>query len=314
MKKVILLLLPIFSFYFLSCDNSFSPYASFTEDYVLNGIMRGDTSYQVVTLSHSYQSNSADPLSYKADPAIVGARIEITYNNKIYVLRDSSIARTDTSHYKTPFRFYYTDSLRPAINKTISIKAVLPNGKILTADTKTPNANNIYYEFFLAESIYDFPPTEDYTTTIYWSNIGNYVYAPDMNINYQVIGDSTIYKIPLPVGFDKDGLPKYAQPTTADLLFFNPSAVRITLDELANKYGSKSKLKILDITLDLLAFDEYLSIYYSSLQLGLDGFTVRIDNPDYSNIKGGYGIFGSYEKVTHTIYFRSSYLKNLGFQ
>jgi Domain of unknown function (DUF4249) len=306
MKKIILLFSVLFSFYFLSCDNSFSPYAPFTEDYILNGIMRGDTSYQVVTLSHSYQPNSSDPLTYKTDPAVVGAKIEITYDNKIYVLRDSSIARTDTSQFDTPFRFYYTDSLRPDINKTISIKATLPNGKILTAETKTPNAINNDYDFFLLISNFFFPPTNNrHVSIVYWPNIGNYIYAPDININYQVAGDSSLYKIALPITLT---------PTKNDSLFFDSSAVRIALDELANKYGSKSKLKIINITVDLLVFDEYLSTYYLSLQLGLDEFTVRIDNPDYSNIKGGYGIFGCYEKVTHTINFTGNYLHNLGFQ
>ena len=103
MKKIILAFLVLFSFYFISCDSSFSPYAPFTEDYILNGIVRGDTSYQVVTLSHSYQPDNTDPSTYKTDPAIVGARVEITYDNKIYVLRDSSISRTDTSQFDTPF-------------------------------------------------------------------------------------------------------------------------------------------------------------------------------------------------------------------
>jgi hypothetical protein len=313
MKKVILLVSVLSSIYFLSCDNSFSPYAPFKEDYILNGIMRGDTSYQVVTLSHSYQPDNSNPLTYKTDPAIIGAHIEITYDNKIYVLRDSSIARTDTSQFDTPFSFYYTDSLRPDINKKISIKAVLPNGKILTAETTTPNANSNYYDFFEPTSDIIFPPNNGRSPVINWKNLGNYIYAPDLNINYQVAGDSDLYKIELPVRFDADGAPVYAQPTNADFMSFDSSAVRVTLDKLADKYGGKSKVKIINITLNLLVFDEYLSIYYSSLQLGLNGFTVTIDNPDYSNIKGGYGIFGCYEKVTLPIYITSNYLNQLGF-
>ena len=173
MKKVIFIsLLILLSFYFLSCDNSFSPYAPFTEDYILNGIIRGDTSYQVVTLTHSYQPDGSDPLAYKNDPAIVGARVEITYDNKIYVLRDSSITSIDTLHFDSLFRFYYTNDLGPDVNKTISIKAVLPNGKVLTADTKTPNTGtSIYgYDFFEFTSDFDFPPPKGNRSFVYWKN------------------------------------------------------------------------------------------------------------------------------------------------
>ena len=316
-KKVILLFLLLISLYFISCDDSFNPYAPFTEDYILNGIIRGDTTYQVVTLTHSYQPKSTDPLTYKNDPAIVGARVELTYDNKVYELRDSSITRTDISHFDIPFRFYYTNNLRPDVNKTISIKVVLPNGKFLEAETKTPNASkysffNIFYPTYHTD--FSFPPDTGTKSYVYWENVGSYVYAPDININYQVTGDSTFYKIAVPVSFNEDGTPEYAQPTRDDFLSFNASAVRKTLDELANKYGSASKLKIINITVDMQIYDEYLSIYYSSIELGLDGFTIRIDTPDYSNIKGGYGIFGCYIKMHHTISFRSDYLNSLGFQ
>ena len=66
--------------------------------------------------------------------------------------------------------------------------------------------------------------------------------------------------------------------------------------------------------MDLLIFDEYLSSYYSSIQLGVSGFTIRIDDPDFSNIKGGLGIFGSYVRTKYTLRFSSPYLKSLGFQ
>ena len=84
MKKVILLMPLLVSLYFISCDDSFNPYAPFTGDYILNGIMRGDTSYQVVTLTHSYQPKSTDPLTYKNDPAII-AILESIVSNPIAV-------------------------------------------------------------------------------------------------------------------------------------------------------------------------------------------------------------------------------------
>ena len=67
------------------------------------------------------------------------------------------------------------------------------------------------------------------------------------------------------------------------------------------------------MTLELIIYDEYLSNYYSSIQQGLDGFTVKLDNPDYSNIKGGLGIFGSYIKKDYTIGFKPSFLQSVGF-
>ncbi len=156
MKKIILLFPLLISFFFLSCNDSINPYAPFTEEYILNGVIRGDTSYQVVTLSHSYQPDGTNPLSYKEDPAIAGARIELYYNNLVYQFRDSSIARTDTSHFDSPFNFFYLKNLKPEINKLIMIKVFLPNGQLLQSESKTPNVTN--YGFFSHFNSNVFPP------------------------------------------------------------------------------------------------------------------------------------------------------------
>ena len=48
-----------------SCDQSINPNAPFRERFILNGIMKSDTSYQIVTLTHSYQPEGYDPLGIR---------------------------------------------------------------------------------------------------------------------------------------------------------------------------------------------------------------------------------------------------------
>jgi len=312
MKKIIILVLLLITFSFISCNDSINQYAPFTVDYVLNGIIRGDSTYQIVTITRSYQPDGPSPSEYKDDPSITGAKIELYYDNQVYYFRDSSVARVDTTHFNSPFRFYYLKNFKPVINKTIVIKAYLQNGKILQSETKTPNVSG--YSFFDRASTYAFPPDSGGYSYIIWDDLGRNAYAPNLNINYKIKGDSTLYKILLPLSYYNDGSPEYAKILRENYIRIDTNSVLKTLDLLVKKYKDKSELTILDITLDLLVLDEYLSAYYSSLLFGLNGFTIRIDDPDYTNIKGGLGIFGSYVRKQFTTTFKDGYLKRLGFQ
>ena len=63
----------------------------------------------------------------------------------------------------------------------------------------------------------------------------------------------------------------------------------------------------------LIVYDPNLSTYYSSMQEATDGFTVRLDQPDYSNVTGGFGIFGSYVRTELKVKFTKEYLKTFGY-
>ena len=100
MKKYILILtLLALSLINYSCDQSINPNAPFRERFILNGIIKSDTSYQIVTLTHSYQPDGLSPLDYTDDPAIKNADVNIYYDNKLYRMRDTVVARVNSSRY-----------------------------------------------------------------------------------------------------------------------------------------------------------------------------------------------------------------------
>jgi len=311
MKTIIIISSILVSFMILSCDESINPYAEFKEDFILNGIIRGDTTYQIFTLSHSYQPNGPDPLTYKDDPAIAGSQIELYYDNKVYQLRDSSIVRADTSHFTSSFKFYYTENFKPDVNKKIELKAYLPNGQILQSQTQTPNLTS---DFFDPNNDFFIPADTGTSSIIRWNASGKYAYAPHLQINYYTNNNTTLKNIAVPLYYQSDNTPVYPEPTRNNFILIDTVTVRKTLDELVKLVTDRSSIKIINLTMDLLIFDEYLSSYYSSIQLGVSGFTIRIDDPDFSNIKGGLGIFGSYVRTKYTLRFSSPYLKSLGFQ
>lgn len=312
MKRIVLnsVLLFIIIIGVYSCNDAVNPNAPFRERFILNGIIKSDTSYQVITLSHSYQPDNFDPLSYKTDPAVVGAEVNIYYKNKLFHMRDTSIARTDSSHYTTPLHFYYNDQLKPEPNEDIEIDALLPNGRLLQSVTTTPDVQQPGF----------FNPTSDSLITkqsgsvrISWRDLGGNIYAPNIYIVYFMNGDSTEYHKNLPLTYLASGEPIYASPTKNNYLYLDKATIEKTLSDIPTNGANTSDYSVTRIVINLVVYDKFISKYYSSIQQGLDGFTVKLDIPDYTNIKGGFGIFGSEYKTSYSVKFDFDYIKSLGF-
>jgi hypothetical protein len=316
MKKYILILtLLALSLINYSCDQSINPNAPFRERFILNGIIKSDTSYQIVTLTHSYQPDGLSPLDYTDDPAIKNADVNIYYDNKLYRMRDTVVARVNSSRYSDSVKYYYNPDLKPGPGKVVEIDALLPNGLLLQSESMTPPVPD--FGFFDYKNDKLIPPSFGTTLKINWQGIGNFLYAPHIAIDYYVKGDTLPHQQEVPLFYYSDGgnlKPVYPTPIRKTFLELDLETINQALNEIPSGGRPKSDYSITDMKFELLIYDEYLSTYYSSVKQGLDGFTVKLDNPDYSNIKGGLGIFGSYIKTSYTIGFKPSFLQSLGFK
>ena len=317
MKRIvlnsILLFFVIIGIY--SCNDVVNPNAPFRERYILNGIIRNDTSYQIVTLSHSYQPNNFDPLSYKTDPAVINAEVNIYYQNKLFHMRDTSVIRTDSSHYTTPVHFYYNNQLKPDANEDIEIDALLPNGLLLQSMTKTPDVREP--GFFDSSSDSLVPNKNTTRIRVSWQELTGNLYFPNMYIVYFIKGDTTEYHKELPLTYvaqnDGSDEPIYPSPTKNNYIYLDMSTIEETLLDIPPQGADKANYSVIGIGINLLIYDEFISKYYSSIQQGLDGFTVKLDSPDYTNIKGGFGVFGTVFNTNYHLRFNYSYLRSLGF-
>lgn len=315
MKRLVLSAIVIIAFVFLSsCDDTLNPNAPFRERFSLNGIMRSDTSFQVITISHSYQPSDNNPLSYTEDPSITNAEVNVYYNNKLYRMRDTSIARNDTSHYNTSVRFYYNPELKPEPNKSIEVDAILPNGLLLQSICFTPNVEKI--GFFSYENPRLIPDGTSSKIRLAWKDLGEVLHDYKLLLKYRVKGDSTLHTKEIPIAYanipDKP-TPVYPIPIEDPKLDFNVETLTRFLNNFPEEGRTKKDYTFEGIDFVLIVYDENLSKYYYSIRQASDGFTVRLDSPDYTNVKGGFGIFGSYVKTIYELKIRADYLTSLGY-
>lgn len=302
------------SFILYSCEQNVDPKAPFRERYIFNLIIRGDTSYQIATLTTNYTVAGIDPYENQVDPSIKNADIRIWYKDEVYKMRDTTISRQDTSRYKSPLNFYYLTNFKPVSETPVDIKVELNNGRILTAFTKIPSKLNI-------DSVDLNIPSDDKPNFSYvWKNNleGNY-YSYRFRFFYTVNeGNKVIWYIKeVPLTYIKSGdkyNPFFPTISKNTAVFYDNSSLDSAMVQISKDDWDKSKYEIKRAEFEVLIFDKPLSDYYSSTHGYLDDYSIRVDESDYTNINGGYGIFASYLNQKIVVKFKEKYVRAFGYK
>jgi len=305
---VLLVILSCFSF--ISCDDSIDPKTTFKERYILNFIIRGDTTFQVATLSSSYNVAGIDPQVNEIDPAIKDADIKIWYNGDVFTLRDTTIARSDTSRYNTSVSYYYINNFTPGEGRPVIVKAELNNGRSLTAQTVLPE--NI--EIDSCDRI--IPLTYKNQFSIVWRSLEEEVfYFVRFKLYYK--HNSVFHTVEVPLNYiyiDGKLTPVYPGVTRNTIFNYELSALDTVMKKISEGDGQKSNYEIVRGEYEVVILDKPLSDYYSSIHGYMDNFSIRIDQTDYTNITGGYGIFASYRKQLLAASLKEEYIRSFGYK
>jgi len=314
-KYVMLLIITSLAMVNYSCKNTFDPNAPFRERYVLNSILRSDTTLQIVTLSRSYEpADGFNPSTNNQDPAVIGAQVNIWYKDTLYPLRDTTFVRIDSSRYKDSVHCYYVNNLMPEENQYVDIEALLPDGRLLKSSTRLPEVSS--YKFFDNNSDQTIPPTGKDYIYVSWASQANIIYSPRVYIIYYPAGSTEQKEWMLPLFFVDDNgkqVPVFTNQSNSNFVSVSMGTINDYLNQIPQG-GNKKNYTIAGLKIEVLVYDANLSTYYLSLQTGLDAFTVKLDSPDFSNVQGGYGIFASYVKADFNLKFTYNYLKAMGFE
>lgn len=314
--KNILLLALISSF--LSCSEDFNLKSEYKQQYVLNCIINGDTTYQFVSLSKTFDVQGYDPSVNEKDLTVRDAVINIFYNGNNYILRDTIVLDTDGSESY----IYYTNSLQPESNKTLNLEAEISDGTILKSSTTTPKAGNL--TFFPEDVVTDYSIGHNTNgQTIFWeitnSENNDALFLPNLKIIYYKEENGNDVKkekiVPLYYYNSIDGevLPFYPIVTESNHITFDITVLNQALNELSSGDSLKANYKIDAALFELYILDRNLAPYILTSQSFLDGYTVLLDQLDFTNIEGGYGVFGSFFKKNLKISFDVNYLESFGY-
>jgi len=304
------------SVFLISCEEDFNPYGEYVEKYAFTCILKSNENSQTATLFRSYRPDGFDPYTYTTDPSVKGADIRVWYNDSVFVFRDTSITRTDTSRYKTLFSYYYNDKFSVLNKKSIELEILLPNGKRLRSFSVTPGQI-----VFNDKSDVIIPPGGKNIIQFLWNTLdeGTFFLAKlavryKQNINSEIIEKEA--DIPLRyVSQGNEFIPVYPSPGAATTIIYDMDAVTRVLEEISGSDSNKGNYSIYqNLIFSLVAYDQPASRYISSTGGSIDDLTVSVDVADYTNINGGFGLFASYSKKDYTrLKFLENYIESFGY-
>lgn len=289
----------------LSCKEEFNPVGGLKQpEYVLTCVIRGDTTFQAATLYHAYENGSVEN-----DRSVKGADIRVWYADTVFFFHEDSIYKN--GKWKTVYTC--SDDRFPSLNQKMEIEAVVPHIIKLFAATKTPEP----IEMNFTEGEGSLPNTRGYTRFV-WRSPESYVYfQPKLTLTYYIKeGEDTVKHTELiPPKINSDGKIDSAASLRLEPVYLIPGEnVDYVMNKISEGDPDKSRYLIHSATLEILTLDQNLSRYAGSTFRSPDSYTIQVDETDYTNIEGGYGIFGCYRKFTFRVKVLRFYIESFGYK
>ncbi len=273
------------------CNEPFSPKGPFGQKLVVYSVLSPASDTQFVRLYLNYDPPANDPYAVPAERSDTNAQVTISTAAQVFTFHDTLLAPS--------LRAFVHSSFRPHPGATYILTATSQYGTI-TATTKMPAAGVIWIP---DESTLLFP------TSFPLENIGVHVTLASQTrgfllrfiLAFRLQNDSTFRgqaEIPLYYVQDATGTsyPQYPQMQRAvdpHPIVLYPVAAYSTF---LSKLGERFKTRVLpeQARFYLVQVDENAYTYYSVVNGFRDDFSIRTDQPDFSNVQNGLGMFGSF--------------------
>jgi hypothetical protein len=241
---------------------------------------------------------------------VTDAHVSVSNGNRTFLFRDTTLNRIDQSGNRVDLHAYVAYSFLPdqAVQYTLSVNSP-SSGQVMSTTT------SLYYgTLFVVTLLTTRAPAEDIAVHVAPA-INARAYFVRMFLEYETLGDTVwqrnrveipqdlrlnvatgevefIYPAPIPRGS------RSISASGLEEVLFRVSAYREIIARLNAQYPTGT-LRFVKAVFVLTQLDDALYAYYSITHGFPDSATIRLDEPDYSNVQGGLGIFGM--STEHTI-------------
>ncbi len=313
-KQFSFTVLPLVILIATGCDNSINPSAPFVPRMVVYSVLSTVSDTQYVRVYTNYNPPQYNPLLNSDEQSLADANVTMTDGSNTYTFRYASITRPDTSRYKNKIGVYYAYPFRPQANKEYRLNVSSPTFGQATSKTVVPGSGKI--DCFTIAELY-FPSRAEIAALFVLNDLAKaqlvrfyIVYTTE---NPGEVGKEKYYEVPvfwkiidLNYEIHQTIFPSPTRRTSPvnrrDQTFYQGMTYPFpTYNESIYKiihYNFNVRFK--RAVFQLIQFDEFWYKHYAAANLFQDRLAVRLDPPDYSNIQGGSGMFGSF-RVDSTV-------------
>ena len=286
--------------FLLSCNHPFSPKGPFEQQLVVYSVLSSARDLQFVRVYTNYDVSGFDPFENASDRPVAGAQVTVTGARGTYVFRDTLLPRSDTSRYKTPIAAYVA-GWRPEPGQTYTLVVNAANVGSTSATVTLPGQSQTF-SWYPGTDILDYPDSNKKITYFEaYARISQLtkVYTFQLMIDYDVLTSAGWQKqsIEVPVYASDPSFRGVMYPSLQNAYIYASGSYEkyayvSTLIRVSTQYGS-TNLVFKRIVFRLLQLDVNWYNYYNTVRMFRDPYSIRLDEPDFTNLSRGYGLFGA---------------------
>lgn len=285
----------------IACEVPFNPKGEYEEKLVVYSILDPTKTVQFARVYRTYNVEGLDARQNTVDPQVWNASVRIQdEEGRIVTFRDTVLKRDTQHRYSTDIIAYYADGFVPSPGKRYVLEVTVPQYGKASASLSVPEpyitqVNGSRTRALLADSL---NPCNCIQVSLF-AGKGAKGHLTRFFINYVVKrrGQPDVQlrrEVPLQVRRRADGseVLEYPSPDRIPYLQFSKKLFFATIDAVL-KSDPTAEIKAETVTFISHALEPNLYNYYLIARGFGDPFSIRLDLPDYTNIKGGIGVFGA---------------------
>ncbi len=268
----------------LSCEEDFSPKAPFEQKLVVFSLLTAARDTQYIRISRSYDVEGLDPFENRESPDVADAQVSVSIDGgSVVTFRDTVIQRESAERYGAAGTAYYAApfQISPLTTYTLDVSS-LKYGNA-SASFRTPNAIGIAHEVDRV--------TGDFSVTAV--SRGSKGFLIRLFIVFAVIKAGTTEErvVEVPEFISDDGTSVYPDVDRLNSRIFWGDVISTVQNDVIQ---SDTSAEVSEIGRRIVAWalEPHAYNYYQVSRGFNDPFSVRVDLPDYTNILGGFGVFG----------------------
>lgn len=290
----------------LACEETFDPRGTVENRLVLYAVLTPATDTVQVRLQSTYDPPDHDPLSHTTEPTLIPAA-QLLWSGGSVVLSDTVMTHPDSLRYANGMHVLSASPLRVQRGRSYVVRVDAPGFPRAEATTRVPGPAPFS---FRNEAVLTDPASYVDLNVDVLINlpVDAYGYWPRLYLEYQVLSaDSAYERVEVPSELEiKDSDVRPVYPTlrgalspgersvpSLEVFRYAGDAYRYAIADVQKRYTA-ANVRFRRVILYLTLVDEHMYKYYYIVHGFFDPYSVRTDEPDYSNVAGGVGVVGSY--------------------
>ena len=289
------------------CEESFSPDAPFEPRMVIYSVLSTQSDTQFVRIYSTYNPPDRDPTKNPDEQPVKDAVVTLQRGGSGFILRDTILIRSDRSRYPSDVFTYFVTPLRPRPDESftlavasstlgaVSASVVVPGRGDLSINATSVLANPWAYSSYtpIGVAVHLSRATLAFVIRYYVefeadTPAGRRLQRTEVPYSAKLLDrffEIYEYTYPLPTR-------RTTQPGKAwgESYLFSIVAYRRTIELIRHE---NLNVAFKRAVFYLIQYDENWFKYYQSVRVYRDKHSIRLDEPDFTNIRGGAGVFGS---------------------